>query len=26
LKAVSIVHATCSKISLKMALHLGWNM
>ena len=26
LKALSIVHSTCSKISLKMALQLGRNM
>jgi len=25
LKALSIVQSTCSKIRLKMALHLGWN-
>jgi len=26
LKALPIVHSTCLKISLKMALQLGWNM
>jgi len=26
LKALSIVHCTCSKISLKMVLQLGRNM
>jgi len=26
LKALSIVHSTCSKISLKMAVQLGWKI
>jgi len=26
LKVLPTVHSTCPKISLKMALQLGWNM